>query len=278
MPLLEETNYIPTEKYAKAPELLEHSRRIGRTFGLYEKAVFHAEANEIIWNEESSRWIIKTDRGDTFRTRFFATASGPLNMPKLPGVPGIEKFKGHSFHTSRWDYDYTGGDLYGNLDKIKDKKIGIIGTGATAIQCVPHLGKGAGELYVFQRTPSSVGRRDNKPTDPEWAKTLKPGWQEHRQENFLKVLGGDQNEEDLINDGWTSFTRWMKAQGISGKDRKSIWKDYPGLLEAADFQNMEKIRARCDEVVKDPKTAADLKPWYRQFCKRPCFHDEYLDT
>jgi cyclohexanone monooxygenase len=278
MPLLEETNYIPTEKYAKAPELLEHSRRIGRHYGLYEKAVFHTEGNTITWNEDSGRWFVQTDRGDTFRTRFFATASGPLNMPKLPGVPGIEKYKGHSFHTSRWDYEYTGGNLYGNLDNIKDKRIGIIGTGATAIQAVPHLGKGAGELFVFQRTPSSVGRRDNRPTDPEWAKSLEPGWQEKRQENFLRVMGGAQDEEDLVSDGWTSFTRWMKEQGIKGTDRKKIWTEYPGLLEQADFSNMERIRKRCDDTVKDEKTAADLKPWYRQFCKRPCFHDEYLDT
>ncbi|KAF2431374.1 cyclohexanone monooxygenase [Tothia fuscella] len=278
MPLLEETGYIPTEKYAKAPELLEHSRRIGRHYGLYDNAVFHTEANVITWNEESKRWIVKTDRGDTFRTRFFATASGPLNMPKLPGVKGVEKFKGHSFHTSRWDYDYTGGSLHGNLDKIGDKKIGIIGTGATAIQAIPHLGKGAGKLYVFQRTPSSVARRDNRPTDADWAASLKPGWQEHRQENFLRVMGGAQDEEDLVGDGWTSFTRWMKNVGIKGIDRKAIYTEYPNLLEIADYQNMERIRARCDEVVRDKETAEGLKPWYRQFCKRPCFHDEYLDT
>jgi cyclohexanone monooxygenase len=198
-------------------------------------------------------------------------------MPKLPGVPGIETYKGHSFHTSRWDYEYTGGNIYGNLNKIGDKRIGIIGTGATAIQAVPHLGQGAGQLYVFQRTPSSVARRDNRPTDPEWAKSLKPGWQEHRQENFLKVLGGAQDEEDLVGDGWTSFTKWMKEKGVKG-DRRTFWTEHAALLEMADHMNMERIRARCDDIVKDPKTANDLKPWYRQFCKRPCFHDEYLDT
>lgn len=279
MPLLEETGYIPTEKYTKAPELQEHSQRIGRHFGLYEKAIFHTEVNKITWDETSSRWLIQTDRGDTIRARFFATASGPLNMPKLPGVPGIDKFNGHSFHTSRWDYDYTGGNIRGNLDNIKGKKIGIIGTGATAIQAVPHLGQGAGELYVFQRTPSSVSRRDNKPTDPEWAAGMlrTPGWQEYRQQNFLKVMSGSQEDEDLVSDGWTSFTRFMKARGIKA-DRKSFWTEHADLLETADHMNMERIRARCDDVVKDPKTASGLKPWYRQFCKRPCFHDEYLDT
>jgi cyclohexanone monooxygenase len=278
--MLEETNYIPTEKYAKAPELLDQARRIGEKFDLYPKTYFHTEANKFTWDEEASRWIIETNRGDKIRARFAASASGPLNMPKLPGVEGIEKFKGHSFHTSRWDYEYTGGTLHGNLDKLGDKRVGFIGTGATAIQAVPHLGKGVqggenGRLYVFQRTPSSVSRRDNRPTDPNWARSLKDGWYEHRQENFLRVMFGSQ-EEDLVSDGWTSFSRWLKDRGL--KRSPNLFAEYGALLEIADMQNMERIRARCDDVVKDEATAAALKPWYRQFCKRPCFHDEYLDT
>jgi len=280
MPLLEETNYIPTEKYAKAPELLEHSRRIGRHFQLYERAIFHTEAREMRWDEASTRWVITTDRGDKIRARYTASASGPLNMPKLPGVEGIERFRGHSFHTSRWDYEYTGGDLYGNLDKLANKRVGFIGTGATAIQAVPHLGAGvqkgeSGKLFIFQRTPSSVSWRDNKPTDEAWAKGLKPGWQKERQENFLRVMGGSQ-EEDQVQDGWTRFSRWLKAQGLPRTP--NVWREYGKLLELADMKNMDSIRQRCTDVVKDPSTAEALKPWYRQFCKRPCFHDEYLDT
>jgi cyclohexanone monooxygenase len=279
MPLLEETGYVPTEKYAKAPELQEHARRIGRHFGLYEKSIFHTEGRDIEWNEETSRWIIKTDRGDTFRAKFFATASGPLNMPKLPGVDGIEKYKGHYFHTSRWDYDYTGGTVLGNLDKIKDKKIGIIGTGATAIQAVPHLGAGAGQLYVFQRTPSSIGWRNNRPTDPEWAANLKPGWQAERQENFLRVMAADPFvAEDLVDDGWTAITKWMRQKGVRADDRQNLWLAHAKALEEADYETMEQIRRRCDDVVKNAQTAEGLKPWYRQLCKRPCFHDEYLET
>jgi cyclohexanone monooxygenase len=280
MPMLEETNYIPTEKYAKAPELLAHARRIGEKFDLYTRAMFHTEVNKMTWDESAARWVCETNRGDKIRARFAASASGPLNMPKLPGVEGIEKFKGHSFHTSRWDYAYTGGTLHGKLDKLGDKKIGFIGTGATAIQAVPHLGEGVqkgetGRLYVFQRTPSSVSRRNNRPTDPEWAKSLQSGWHENRQENFLRVMYGSQ-EEDLVSDGWTTFARWMKENGL--KRGPNLFKEFAALFEFADMQNMERIRARCDEIVKDQNTAAALKPWYRQFCKRPCFHDEYLDT
>jgi cyclohexanone monooxygenase len=282
MPLLEETGYIPSEKYAKAAELQEHCRRIGKHFGLYEKAIFHAEARELTWDEEASHWIVRTDRGDTIRARFVATASGPLNMPKLPGVEGIEKYKGHSFHTSRWDYEYTGGNIRGHLDKIKDKRIGIIGTGATAIQAVPHLGAGveggAGHLYVFQRTPSSVDVRANRPTDPEWARSLKPGWQEDRMVNFIEAMNGKVvDEEDMVNDGWTKGPKKLKKMGIDRRDKASLLEN-AALYELADMQVMEGIRARCNEIVKDRKTAEALKPWYRRFCKRPCFHDEYLHT
>ncbi len=103
------------------------------------------------------------------RARFVVMGTGPLHRPKLPGIPGLETFQGHSFHTSRWDYDYTGGDPSGApMDRLADKRVGIIGTGATSVQCIPHLARACGELFVFQRTPSSIDVRNNQPTDPEW--------------------------------------------------------------------------------------------------------------
>ena len=183
LPLLEETGYIPKEKYSYAPEIFEHAQRIGKKFDLYSKALFQTQIKEIRWNEEEYRWVITTDRNDGFRARFVVMSNGPLNRPKLPGIPGIDSYKGHTFHTSRWDYDYTGGDTTGNLHKLGDKRVAIIGTGATAVQCVPYLAKYAKHLYVFQRTPSSVDERRNRPTDPEWVKTLTPGWQRRRMDN-----------------------------------------------------------------------------------------------
>jgi cyclohexanone monooxygenase len=178
LPLLEETGYIPKEKYSFQPEIFEHAQRIGKHFNLYEKACFQTQIKEARWNEDTQRWTITTNRDDLFQARFIIMSSGPLNRPKLPGIPGIEKFTGHTFHTSRGDYHYTGGDSSGGLHKLHDKRVGIIGTGATAIQCVPHLGQHAKQLYVFQRTPSSVDKRGNMPTDPEWVTTLKPRWRE----------------------------------------------------------------------------------------------------
>ncbi len=278
LPLLEEVGYMPVEKYARAPEILEHSRAIGRRYDLYKDALFQTEIDEMRWDEASARWIVHTNRGDAIKARFVCLASGPLHKPKLPGIPGVESFKGHSFHTSRWDYDYTGGDANGNLSKLKDKVVGIIGTGATAVQCVPHLGAGAKHLYVFQRTPSSIDVRNNRPTDPDWAKGLTPGWQKRRMDNFNILLSGGFQPEDLVNDGWTEIIRNLllgegakKYGGVEGMTPDQ-------LVELADFEKMEQIRARVDEVVKDKATAEALKPYYRQFCKRPCFHDEYLQT
>jgi cyclohexanone monooxygenase len=143
LPLLEELGYIPKHKYSFAPEILEHSRAIARHFGLYDKALFQTKITELKWDEDLARWIVSTNRGDRFRAQYVAMANGPLSRPKLPGIPGINDFKGHTFHTSRWDYGYTGGDSSGGLTKLADKRVGIIGTGATAIQCVPHLGEWA---------------------------------------------------------------------------------------------------------------------------------------
>lgn len=278
LPLLEETGFMPESKYTPAPEILAHCRRIAKHFDLYRRAMLHTEVTEVRWNEESRRWIVRTNRGDELHARFISMANGPLHRPKLPGIEGVETFEGHSFHTSRWDYSYTGGTSQGNLDQLADKRIGIIGTGATAVQCVPHLGAAAKHLYVFQRTPSSIDVRNNRKTDEQWAASLEPGWQRRRNENFTNLTSGVFDSEDLVDDGWTEIIanlmlRARKAGGL-GADLAQIGK----IVELADFEKMNQVRSRVDEIVKDPQTAEALKPWYRQFCKRPCFHDDYLPT
>jgi cation diffusion facilitator CzcD-associated flavoprotein CzcO len=282
LPLLEELGYMPRHKYSFAPEILEHSRNIGRHFRLYDDALMQTSITGLDWDEAAGRWIVSTNRGDRFKARYVAMANGPLSRPKLPGIPGINTFKGHTFHTSRWDYRYTGGDSAGGLTGLSDKRVGIIGTGATAIQCVPHLGEWAKELYVFQRTPSSVDVRNNAPTDPAWAASLEPGWQKRRRDNFNTLVSGGDAEEDLVHDGWTDIFR--NLQGAAAKEasrklgRRLTSAERGELMALADYRKMNQVRARVDAIVKDPATAAALKPWYRQFCKRPCFHDEYLQT
>ena len=162
---------------------------------------------DLRWDEDAARWIVSTNRDDRMKARFLVMSNGPLNRPKLPGIPGVVSFRGHSFHTSRWDYDYTGGDCDGNLEGLRGKRVGIIGTGATSVQCVPYVAEAAEQLWVFQRTPSSIDVRANRPTDPDWATTLKEGWHQHRMDNFNILVTGGFQEEDLVNDGWTDIIR-----------------------------------------------------------------------
>ena len=278
LPLLEELDYVPKEKYSRAPEIYDHARAIAKKYDLYENACLQTEVEEIRWDADAARWVIGTNRGDAIRARYVVLSQGFLQKAKLPGIPGVETFRGHAFHTSRWDYDYTGGDATGNLEKLRDKRVGIIGTGATAVQCVPHLGASAQELYVFQRTPSSVDVRANAPTDPDWVASLKPGWQKERIDNFQVLTGGGYVEEDLVKDGWTDIVRKLLFVMQSEEYQDVSPEGIERSLEIADFMKMEQIRGRVEEIVKDPETAESLKPYYRQFCKRPCFHDEYLQT
>jgi cyclohexanone monooxygenase len=278
LPLLEEVGFVPKEKYTRAPEILKHSRAIGEKFDLYRDACFQTQITDITWDEYASRWVIRTDRNDRMKARFVVMSNGPLNRPKLPGIPGINEFKGHTFHTSRWDYAYTGGSSLGGLENLRDKRVGIIGTGATAVQCIPYLGEYAKHLTVFQRTPSSVDIRNNRDTDPAWAASLQPGWQKQRMENFNTLVEGGYQEVDLVADGWTDIIRnvmlLVDKSGFEGSAALQL----ASAMELADFRKMNQVRARVDEVVRDRETAEALKPWYRQFCKRPCFNDEYLQT
>ena len=281
MPLLEETGHMPTEKYAHAPEILAQCRRIGTQYGLYENALFHTVVTALSWDGDAHRWVVESDRGDRFTASHVGLGIGPLHVPKLPGIPGIADYQGHSFHTSRWDYDYTGGDPEGApMAKLADKRVAIIGTGATSVQAVPHLAKTAGTLLVVQRTPSSIDVRGNRPIDPEWFGGIAtPGWQRRWLQNFTEnQTPGHPVTEDLVQDGWTDLSRRIKerVQLLPREERHfarimEVWED-------SDFERMEEIRARVDALVEHGDTAKALKAWYRGGCKRPCFHDAYLQA
>ena len=277
LPLLEELGYMPKEKYSYGPEIHEHAHRIADKFGLLDDAVLSTHVTSATWDVHEAAWLIETDHDDRITAQWLVMATGPLSKPKLPGIPGIQSFKGHAFHTSRWDYSYTGGDTWGELTRLTDKRVGLIGTGATAVQCIPHLGEWAQHLYVFQRTPSSIDVRGNRPTDPAWVESLASGWQQERIENFGVIVSGGHQEVDLVSDGWTDIIR--NLSGLADRSGGAMSpEEIAEQVELADFAKMSEIRARVDEVVRDPATAEALKPWYRQFCKRPCFHDHYLET
>jgi cation diffusion facilitator CzcD-associated flavoprotein CzcO len=281
LPLLEEMNWLPSKKFEDGKQIHDYIQSIADKFGFQRNGLFHTTIKGLNWDESIKRWHVATDRDDTIRAKFVIMAGGTLNTPKFPAVPGIHKFKGHKFHTSRWDYDYTGG-VWGNpeLTNLADKRVAILGTGATSIQAIPYLGKYAKELYVLQRTPSGVDKRDNPPTDPEWAASLKPGWQAARQENFLRAANEilPLGAPDLICDFWTEVNRninaKLEAEGATEHPMPEFW----DLREKMDFQVMERVRRRVDTIVKDPATAEALKPYYRFMCKRPLSNNDYYDT
>lgn len=277
LPLLEEMGFMPSKKFSDGWEIQGYVRMIAERSGFADKALFHTMIGELRWDDSIQRWHVKTNRGDNIRARFVIMACGVLNMPKLPGIKGINQFKGKMFHTARWDYDYTGGSYQNpDLSKLADKRVAIVGTGATAIQAVPYLAKHAKQLYVVQRTPSSVDERQNPRTDGDWASSLKPGWQAERQANFHRAameafLPG---EPDLICDIWTELNR-----NLSALFEKEGWPESPeAFMEARedmDYRVMERIRKRVESLVDDPETAEALKPYYRYLCKRPLSNNEY---
>ncbi len=281
LPLLEETGFIPTKRFADGVEIQQHCVRIAEQFGLYENALFHTVVRSLRWDDNLQRWHVTTDRGDTLRARFVIMASGPLNRPKLPGIPGMQDFKGRVFHSARWDYDYTGGSWERPvLDKLKDKRVAIVGTGATSIQIVPYLAKYAKEVFVLQRTPPSVDARPNPPTDPDWAKHLQPGWQKQRQDNFHRgaMEGFQPGDVDQVCDFWTEINRNVAAR-LAAQGWPAVTPEaFMAMREEEDFHVMERFRRRIDEIVQDKATAEALKPWFRFHCKRPLSSDTYYPS
>jgi cation diffusion facilitator CzcD-associated flavoprotein CzcO len=276
MPLLEETGYIPSEKYAGQPEIFKYLQLVGQTFDLYDDALFQTELTQLEWDDTSQKWLAHTDREDRIAAKYVVLAAGAQHRPRLPAIPGIEEFKGHMFHTSRWDFSYTGGDENGDMRGLADKRVGVIGTGATGLQCVPPLAESAKELFVFQRTPSTVAERNNRPTDPGWVETLRPGWQRQRMTNFVSLALGGEVSEDLVDDRWTYA--WKKlGRGLVDPPEGAPSSDI-SEYERHDMEFLDEIRARVDSIVEDRETADALKPYYRYWCKRPGFHDQYLQA
>ncbi|MFF4947158.1 flavin-containing monooxygenase [Streptomyces rubiginosohelvolus] len=274
LPMLDETGYVPEWKYAPGEEIRRHAVRIARRFDLYADALFSTGVTALTWDEVSETWLVSTDRGDAFRAAYVVSATGTLTDPKLPGIPGVEDFAGHTFHTSRWDYAYTGGTPEGGMTGLADKRVGIVGTGATGIQAIPMLAEDAGHLYVFQRTPSTVDERANRRTAPGDVGAGRAGWARERRDNFLRIVSGESADRDLVADRWTTSAGLLEKLLPSFR-RHGDRQTFEAAYEAADAAKMNELRSRVDRCVTDPEAAEKLKPWYRYACKRPTFSDLY---
>ncbi|MEW2263276.1 flavin-containing monooxygenase [Streptomyces sp. NPDC047853] len=277
LPMLDETGYVPEWKYSPGEEIRRHAVRMAEKFDLYADALFSTSVTSLTWDDSSEAWIVSTDRGDKFRATYVITATGTLSELKLPGIPGIEKFEGHTFHTSRWDYGYTGGTPDGGLTGLAGKRVGVVGTGATGVQVVPKLAEDAGHVYVFQRTPSSVDVRDNRRTTARDVGADHDGWARERRDNFLRIVSGETVEHDLVADQWTA-TAGLLEKLLPGFRRPADRQAFEAAYEVADAAKMNEVRARVERIVADADTAEKLKPWYRYACKRPTFSDAYLQA
>ncbi|KPM39224.1 hypothetical protein AK830_g7329 [Neonectria ditissima] len=285
-----ETGYMPSRKYCPGREIRQHSERIAAFNNL--QALFSTKVDSQTWDEDKAEWVVRMTRdlgpkrgshSLEVRAQFVLPAGGVFPDPKVPNLEGFDELRKnkHVFHTARWDYDYTGGSQENPaLVNLKDKIVGIIGTGATAIQVVPIVAKWAKHLYVFQRTPSYCGARMQKETDVEtWSKVAHgKGWQLERQRNLNSFLSNNPAAVDLVSDGWTEQ---RALAGITGHPKlitPDQIEDHLASLFELDVPRAEKVRARVDEVVKDTATAEKLKAWYSGWCKRPTFHDDYLEA
>ncbi len=267
LPLLEEMGYFPTMKFASGFEILEYCQSIAEKFGFYDRCLFHTTVEKTVWDEDAKRWTVITDRGDAMRARYVVLANGILTNPRLARIAGMETFKGDSFHTSRWDY---------TID-LEDKRVGILGTGATAVQVIPEIAKVVKELYVFQRTPSSIDVRDQRETTQEEIETWKqePGWSLARRERLAKISSGRtalQGNDDYLS-GKVDIFKTRKKHKTQLAPEELIKKQLN-----TNFRIMEQIRARVDAVVQNSAVGGALKPYYPYGCKRPAFHDEFLPT
>ncbi|KAJ5471246.1 hypothetical protein N7530_008603 [Penicillium desertorum] len=282
MPLLEETKYMPSQKYVNGPELREHANRIAGQWNLSERALFQTVVNKLAWNDQDRQWTVHvTPHGQSptaIQSDFVILATGLLNSPKIPKLDGLETYKWKVFHTSRWDYEYTGGSPSSpTMHRLQDKTIGFVGTGASAVQVIPHLAQWVKKVIVFQRTPSSVDWRRNHPTDRTWwAKMVQggSGWQRERMENFNSFCSNEDPlpDIDLVDDGWTKMRSFSVLIGSpSGLDQ-----DHLTRMHQLDLHRQEAIRRRVESTVTDQATARALKPWYPGWCKRPCFSDNFL--
>lgn len=292
MPLLEEMGYMPTQKYVSGNELRAYSKQVAEKWNIADKASFHCKVQKLVWDDKKKEWMVNMTRQRrgkdisrfTMRARFVMMAVGIMVIPQIAKIKGLEKFTGETFHTARWDYNCTGGSSADPaLTKLRGKRVGIIGTGATAIQVVPAVSSWAKELYVFQRTPSSVDVRGNCDTDKEWWDREirgRSGWQQERRENFNAFITNLANkpERDMVSDGWTGMPAYSALVGTEDEIRPEDMEKYARSLHTLDLPRQEKIRARVDQLITDKETAQNLKAWYPSWCKRACFHDEYLQA
>ena len=268
-----EQRWTWSERYATQPEILAYVNHVADSFGLRRDISFETRMLTATWDDGSARWTTTTDTGRTLTSKYLVMAVGCLSQANRPDIPGIDAFRGTTLHTGEWPHD--GVDLGG-------RRVGVIGTGSSGIQCIPLIAAQAESLTVFQRTPAFTLPAMNAPLDPDLVAAFKSRYREHRESTRHShggVLTSQSEDSALAVDAaererrfelaWTSGTLFGLLSSFS-----DLMVDPEANELAAEF-----VRRRIAEIVHDPDTAARLTP--RSFpigAKRLCLDTGYYDT
>ena len=169
-----------TERYAAQPEILAYINHVADRYQLRDDIQFETRVKSAEFDEQRGTWHVVTDRGDEYRANFVVAATGCLSVPNEPDIPGKDRFAGETYHTGRWPHEPV--DFSG-------KRVGVIGTGSSAIQSVPCIAQQASELYVFQRTPAYSVPAQNVPLEEDLRERLKARYEVFRDQNRGESFG-----------------------------------------------------------------------------------------
>ena len=270
-----------SERYATQPEILLYAEHVAAKFDLKKDMRFEARVTSATFDDRSGKWTVATDRGDRAVAQFCVMATGCLSVPQNLSIPGLNDFKGNTYYASKWPHHPV---------DFANQRVGIIGTGSSAIQAIPVIAEQAGHLTVFQRTPNFSVPAANFVLDPKFVAAFKANYPAHRQKHRLGLGAGFGDLEIEPHDGAPDLDT---AVGKSEAEVRAVMEKYwriggarfMGIIADAMINKEtnsivakfvhEKIRA----VVNDQATADLLCPTSHPIgTKRICVDSFYYET
>ncbi|MYD99619.1 MAG: NAD(P)/FAD-dependent oxidoreductase [Gammaproteobacteria bacterium] len=262
-----------TERYAGQPEILRYVNHVADRFDLRRDITFDTRVVRATFDEDASRWQVETDTGLVVDAAFVIMATGCLSSANLPEFDGRDDFQGETYHTGRWPHE--GVDFAG-------KRVGIIGTGSSAIQAIPIIAAEAGHLTVFQRTPNYSIPARNAPIDPDYVREIKAEYSAFRARNYRMQAGfgskiphndAPASSDDPASRESNYAVRWERGGFGYLSAYNDLLRDRDANETAAEF-----VRQRIRGIVDDPDIAERLCPDNVIGCKRPCLDTGYFET
>lgn len=267
-----EQEWTWSEQFAAQPELLEYINFVANRLDLNKHYRFNTRIQRAAWDETRKLWVLKTQQGDTWEAPYCIMATGPLSVPKEPEIAGLARFKGDLYRAATWPHHEV---------KFEGKRVGVIGTGSTGIQIVQEVGKTAGELFVFQRTPSFSMPMRNVPLEPDYVAEVKRHYAGIRAAARNSAVGGVRPQSTRAYFTVTPAQRKTLLEDAWKNGGLAMLGTFSDMLtnEEANEQVAEFVRGKISEVVKNPDTAEKLKPrGYPIYARRLCLDSSYYET